>query len=61
MRVIYLVFSFLDFLCANTNVAGRQGGGREIMSATVKQRKARVGECYLEEDQRRVTLPQRLK
>jgi hypothetical protein len=29
------------------NVAGRQGEGREIMSATVKQRKTRVGECYL--------------
>jgi hypothetical protein len=30
------------------NVAGKQGGRREIMSATVKQRKTGVGECYLE-------------
>jgi hypothetical protein len=30
------------------NVAGRWGGGREIMTATVKQRKTRVEECYLE-------------
>jgi hypothetical protein len=31
------------------NVAGRWGGrGREIMNATVKQRKTGLGECYLE-------------
>jgi hypothetical protein len=29
-------------------VAGRQGGGREIVNATVKQRKTEVRECYLE-------------
>jgi hypothetical protein len=29
-------------------VAGRQGGGREIKIATVKQRKTGVGECYQE-------------
>jgi hypothetical protein len=29
-------------------VAGRQGGEERFMSATVKQRKTRVGECYLE-------------
>jgi hypothetical protein len=43
------------------NVAGRQGEGREIMSATLKQRKTRVGECSLGQDQRRVTLSQGLK
>jgi hypothetical protein len=30
------------------NVAGIQRWGREIMNAIVKQRKAGVGECYLE-------------
>jgi hypothetical protein len=30
------------------NMAGRQEEGREIRSATVKQRKTGVGECYLE-------------
>jgi hypothetical protein len=42
-------------------VAGRQGGGREIISATVKQRKTGFGEYYLALDQRKFTLPQRLK
>jgi hypothetical protein len=30
------------------NVAGRQGGEERLTSATVKQRKNGVGECYLE-------------
>jgi hypothetical protein len=29
-------------------VAGRQGGEERLMRATVKLRKTRVGECYLE-------------
>jgi hypothetical protein len=29
------------------NVTGRQGGIREIMSAILKQRKTRYGECHL--------------
>jgi hypothetical protein len=39
---------------------GREGEQR-LMSATVKQRKTRVGECYLGRDQRRITSPQKLK
>jgi hypothetical protein len=45
-------------------VAGRQGGGKEIMSATVKQtnkKKTGLEECLLGCYQRRVTSPQRLK
>jgi hypothetical protein len=42
-------------------VGGRQGGGREKMSAMVKQKKQknRLEECHLGQEQRRVTLPQR--
>jgi hypothetical protein len=43
------------------NVIGRQGGGREIISATVKQRQTGIGECYLGQDQKRVISTQRLK
>jgi hypothetical protein len=32
--------------------AGRQGGGREMMNATVKQRQTGVWECYLETRER---------
>jgi hypothetical protein len=42
------------------NMAGRQGGEEGLTSATVKQRKTRVGECYLE-TRVGVTSPQRLK
>jgi hypothetical protein len=41
----------------STSVEGRQGGGREIMSATVKQRKTGVGECHLETSPQRLKLP----